>query len=79
MTQLELPLAGVLEIEEIYEALEPEARKVLLKIARRLQAGQAEYGRMQVATDPRDFMDEVQEECLDTVMYIEMDRLRRYG
>lgn len=81
MEQLELPLpmAGILELEEIFEVLEPQARLVLLDIARRLKAGQAEYGRMDVFTDKRDFFAEAAEEATDFVVYAAMDRLRRGG
>lgn len=67
------------EMTTIMVGLEPQAVLVLLDIARRLQAGQAEYGKMDVATDPRDFFAEAAEEALDFAVYAAMERLRRAG
>lgn len=73
----QLDLFGSLELEEIFVALEPQARTVLLDIARRLKAGQVEYGRLSVFTDRRDFFEEAAEEAMDFCVYAAMDRLRR--
>lgn len=81
MRQLELPLEmeGILELEDIFEVLEPQARLVLLAIARRLHAGQKEYGVMDVFDGKRDYFDEAAEESLDFVVYHAMHKLKMGG
>lgn len=78
--QLRLPnvaaSAEEVEILSIASRLEPQAQMILLKIARRLEAGQREYGRMDVAKDPRNFFAEAAEEAMDFVVYYEMHKLR---
>lgn len=65
------------ELVTIYEGLEEQAKVVLLDIARRLKAGQREYGNMDVNKDPRDYFQEAAEEALDFAVYAAMERLRR--
>ncbi len=64
------------ELNRIWHRLEPQAQTVLLDIARRLAAGQAEYGVMDVHTDTRDYLQEAAEEALDFAVYAAMQRLR---
>lgn len=68
--------ASLIALSRIWHTLEPQAQDVLLDIARRLRAGQAEYGRMDVHKDPRDFLDEAAEEAMDIVVYAAMNRRR---
>jgi hypothetical protein len=72
-------MAGILELEDIFEVLEPQARTVLLDIARRLQKGQATYGLMDVHSGKYDYFNEAAEEAMDFVVYAAMDRLKRGG
>jgi hypothetical protein len=80
MDQLRLPRVAVTaeeqEIAALASALEPQAQLILLKIARRLRAGQEQYGKMNVQSDPRNFFAEAAEEAMDFVVYYEMHKLR---
>ncbi len=64
------------EIVRLWHRLEPQAQQILLRIGQRLAAGQAEYGKMDVCADKRDFFKEAAEEALDFLVYYEMDVLR---
>lgn len=80
MDQLEFNfshLEFINELAEITSILEPQAKVVLLDIARRLKAGQAEYGSMDMSRDKRDMFAEAAEEAMDFVVYAAMDRLKR--
>lgn len=66
-----------IELVRIWHQLEPQARSVLLKIARRLRAGQKEYGTMDVVGDGRNYFDEACEEALDFAVYHAMHELKR--
>ncbi len=68
--------ASAVELGTLWASLEPEAQAVLMDIARRLAAGQKEYGRMDVVNDGRDYFQEAAEEALDFAVYAAMDRLK---
>lgn len=80
MEQLTLPRVAVTaeeqEIACLASALEPQALLILLKLARRLRAGQEQYGKLDVQSDPRNFFAEAAEEAMDFVVYYEMHKLR---
>lgn len=59
----------VVELTNIYVGLEPHAQRVLLRIARRLQAGQAQYGKLDLLTDPRNLIEEAVQEAADKAVY----------
>lgn len=64
------------EIREVAEQLAPDARASLLRIARRLLAGQEKYGALHLDRDPRVWRDEIREELLDAVVYFEFRDLK---
>lgn len=51
--------------------LEPAARRALERMHGRLLAGQERYGRVDPATDRRDWVRETQDELIDAVAYLE--------
>jgi hypothetical protein len=53
----------------VVSELGPDERRVLLVLARRLLAGQTTYGRLDVATDGRDWRKERAEELADALIY----------
>jgi hypothetical protein len=57
------------DLAEIAAQLEPDAVRVLAFIARRLLAGQRAYGRLDIATDRRDWRKERAEELADAFVY----------
>lgn len=64
------------ELGTIYFKLEPHARRVLLRIARRLVAGQAQYGKLDLTTDPRNLIEEAVQESADNAVYLAADAER---
>jgi hypothetical protein len=69
--------ANAVELGVIFAGLEPQAQVVLMDIARRLKAGQEEYGVMDVDSDKRDYLQEAAEEALDFAVYAAMERLKQ--
>jgi hypothetical protein len=69
------------DLLEVIADLGAEERAVLLVLARRLLAGQAAYGRLDLAKDARDWRKEAAEEAADLAIYtaigIVADDLRR--
>ncbi len=61
--------AGPLELDGELADLGVDERRVLLVLARRLLAGQRHYGRLDVATDRRDWRRERSEEIADLLIY----------
>jgi hypothetical protein len=57
------------ELLDVVDELGPDERRVLLALARRLLAGQKPYGRLDVATDQRDWREERAEELADALIY----------
>lgn len=57
------------ELIAITDQLEPDAVRALTLIAHRLLKGQKAYGRIDVATDPRDWQKEREEELQDALVY----------
>ena len=53
----------------VYDDLAPDARNVLMRIAERLHAGQVKYGVLNLAHDPRDWLEEQQQERADELVY----------
>lgn len=64
------------ELNEVCLGLEPDALRVLIEIAKRLQVGQAVYGKMDLKSEKRDLRREGAEELLDYVVYECMFRLK---
>lgn len=64
------------EIREIAEGLSPDARKVLLAIAHRMQRGQEQYGLLHLAEDPRNWRDEIAEELMDALVYMACEEVQ---
>ena len=62
---------------QAWDELGPDERRVVALVAERLAAGRADYGRLNVAADPRSFAGEAAEELIDAVAYIAMSALRR--
>jgi hypothetical protein len=50
--------------------LEPDALRVLCRIAERLAMGRHQYGPLQLATDRRDWREEAAQELLDGCVYL---------
>ncbi len=71
--------APTAELTALFLGLEPQAQSVLLDIAKRLKAGQAEYGVMDVFDGKRDYFAEAAEEAMDFVVYAAMQRLKLGG
>lgn len=67
---------GVDELRELAEQLAPDARSSLIRIARRLLAGQEKYGALHLDRDPRVWRDEIREELLDAIVYMEFAQLK---
>lgn len=57
------------ELLEMISQLGADERRVMLVLARRLLAGQAAYGRLDVGTDRRDFRRERALEIADLLLY----------
>ncbi len=57
------------ELAAVTQKLGPEEALVLLRIARRLEAGQRTYGPLSLAADRRDFAREGREEIEDFLVY----------
>ena len=57
------------DLLDVVAELGPDERRVLLVLARRLRAGQAAYGRLDVAHDRRDWRKERAEELADALVY----------
>jgi hypothetical protein len=57
------------ELEAILAELGPDEHRVILVLARRLLAGQHAYGRLDVATDGRDWRRERADELADALVY----------
>lgn len=55
------------------EAMEPDAQRVVMRIVERvvsrLELGRAQYGDLNLATDPRDWRAEAAEEAVDGLVY----------
>lgn len=63
-------------IGELAARLEPDSQRVLLHLAERLTNGQQEYGPLHLATDTRDFHQDLYEEMLDASVYCVMKILK---
>ena len=63
-------------VREIAEQLSPDARKVLLAIARRMQKGQEQYGLLHLDVDPRDWRNEIAEELMDALVYMACEEVQ---
>jgi hypothetical protein len=59
--------------------LEPDAVRVVQHIVDRMRAGQAQYGKLVLATNPRDWLAEANEEFLDAAVYLAMRTLKAEG
>ena len=53
----------------IYSVLAPDARKVLMRVAERLEQGQRTYGNLDLSRDVRNWLEEQQQERLDELVY----------
>lgn len=65
------------ELISLARSLGAEECAVLVFLARRLLVGQRQYGRLDLATDGRDFVRERAEELADALVYTACDELRR--
>lgn len=72
-------LAGPLtrELFGVIGYLNADEMRVLLEIAKRLRMGQEQYGALDIADDPRDFVKEAHEEFLDAAVYLAIRTLTR--
>lgn len=62
-----------LDISDLHS---PDAREVIRFILARMIRGEAEYGLLDLDTDPRDFKEESYEESADKAVYDAIDALR---
>ena len=62
--------ALVRELGRLIFALEDDALRVLRNLAARLVRGRAAYGRLTLATDSRDFLEELHQELQDACVYL---------
>ena len=69
-------LTNLIHIGELARELEPDSVSVLLHLAERLTKGQKEYGPLRLATDTRDFHQDLYEEMLDASVYCVMRILK---
>lgn len=65
------------DLESTWAQLGDDERRVLLAIARRLAHGARQYGKLDVATDARDWTREAHEEFLDGCVYLAIKTLAR--
>jgi hypothetical protein len=65
------------DLLDVIATLEPDARRVLLAIARRLAAGHRAYGRLDIDGDTRDWHAEAVAELLDGCVYLACASMRR--
>lgn len=65
------------DLEATLGALGPDELRVMLLLGRRLLAGQIQYGKLNIATDARDWRKERAEEVSDLLMYSAFEELRR--
>jgi hypothetical protein len=65
------------ELRALLDALGDDEVRVLARIAGRLARGAEIYGRLNVATDTRDFRNEAREEIEDFLVYAACGWLRR--
>lgn len=70
-----------IELESILEQLNDDERNVVLgvalKVARRVHMGRRQYGPLNLATDRRNWMDEIEAELLDGNIYVEFEAIKR--
>jgi hypothetical protein len=57
------------EFTRIFEGLRGDAKEVAIIVMRRLQAGQEQYGNMNVSGDGRDYLNEIMMELVDAPVY----------
>ena len=70
-------LAELLDEEVRGRSMEPDAIRVLLLIARRLNHGRELYGDMDIRNSPRNFNQEALEEDADGLVYRAAETLRQ--
>lgn len=66
-------------LNAIVDTLGGDEVRVLMEIAVRLQRGAQIYGRLDLATDGRDFAKEGHEEIQDYLVYFACERLKKAG
>lgn len=64
------------DLETVWARLGDDERRVLMAIAARLVRGAEQYGRLDVATDRRDWVHEAHEEFLDGCVYLAIKTLQ---
>ena len=69
--------ADVAILAECIELMGDDEVATIALLAKRLLAGQRQYGRLDLAGDPRDFRKERGEELQDLLMYSAFEELRR--
>ena len=67
------------ELAAIFLNLDAGARRVLYRMAKRVEAGQRTYGRLDLENDRRDFLDELRDELLDGLFYLAAEEERMEG
>jgi hypothetical protein len=70
-------LVDALKGEVVDMKMEPDAVRVLLLIARRLNHGRAIYGDMDIASSPRNFDEEALDEDADGLVYRAAETIRQ--
>lgn len=66
-----------LAISEACTELDRDELAVVAEVCRRMVAGKAQYGTLDLARDERDFIGEARYEVADLLAYVAMDTLRR--
>ena len=80
MTESSRSRAALLQgLADIAAHLAHDELKVLLLLATRVRAGRAEYGRLDVRRDRRNFRHETLEELVDGLFYLSAGLLRHRG
>lgn len=69
-------MSDIARLCEVFQSLAPDARTVLSRIAERLYAGQQQYGILDVVSDPREWLEERQQEAVDMLVYGEFYAMR---
>jgi hypothetical protein len=63
---------NLLQVQRVCSGLGDEEMRVVLGFARRIAAGQSQYGKLDLANDQRDWTEEAAQELLDGMAYVLM-------
>lgn len=64
-------------LAKLLDVLEPDALRALIYLADRMWRGQIEYGKLDLKTDPRDWVKERRDEIADLLVYSAFIELKK--